>query len=101
MMTTWRRSLKHEEARELRDGLRALQPLTSEFAHKYGLEKHRRDLRRTIVAEVSQIWTILENCRPHKMKGMGPVTAEIEPMVDSDIQRLLEIVNNISQTIGV
>jgi hypothetical protein len=100
MMTTWQRSLTREQARELRDGLRALQPLTAELARKYGLEKHRRNLRRTIVAELSQIWTILENCRPQKMKGMGPVAAEIEPMVDGDIHRLLEIVNNIRQAIG-
>src|SRR6185437_2430497 len=54
-----RRFLTSSDRERIRELVARLQPLAIEFARKYELAKLSKDLRRTIAAEVSQIWTIL------------------------------------------
>jgi hypothetical protein len=90
-MTVMERSIPQSERTELKETLRELQTLTASVARAYGLDKRRKDLRRTIVAELSQIWTILEDSRPRKMKGMGAVPAVIAESLDRDVDQMLEL----------
>lgn len=99
LMTVVAQTVSQEERQELRSALARLQPLTAKFAHKYGLEKHRKDLRRTIVAEISQVWTILENSRPDRMKGMGKVAEPMAEVLDRDLGRMLAIVEEITNAL--
>ncbi|MBZ5647761.1 MAG: hypothetical protein LAN37_11140 [Acidobacteriia bacterium] len=90
-MTVVERSIPQSERTELKETLRELQTLTASVARAYGLDKRRKHLRRTIVAELSQIWTILEDSRPRKMKGMGAVPAEVAESLDRDVDQMLKL----------
>lgn len=98
-MTVVERSLPPSKRQELRKSLRELQALAAGLAQGYGLDKRRKDLRRTIVAELSQIWTALEDSRPHKMKGMGPVPAQVAESLDRDLDRMLELLDWCTQQV--
>ena len=90
-MTVVERSIPQSERTELKETLRELQTLTASVARAYGLDKRRKHLRRTIVAELSQIWTILEDSRPRKMKGMGAGPAEVAESLDRDVDQMLKL----------
>jgi len=94
-MTVMQQSIPAEERARLREAMHRLQPLTVSFAHQYDLERQRKDLRQTVVAELSQIWTTLENCRPRRMKGMGQVPAAAAEPVERDLERMLEVLEEI------
>jgi hypothetical protein len=96
-MTVMKQSISAEERARLREAMKRLQPLALSFAHKHGLEQRSKDLRQMLVAELSQIWTTLENCRPRRMKGMGEIaTAAAEP-IERDLERMLQELEEIRQ----
>lgn len=98
-MTVMQPSISKEERARLREAMHRLQPLTVGFAHQHGLERRSQDLRQTVVAELSQIWTTLENCRPRRMKGMGAVPAGTAEPIERDLERMLEVLEGISKTL--
>ena len=98
-MTVMKQSLSAEERARLREAMKRLQPLTVGFAHQYGLERRSKDLRQMLVAELSQIWTTLENCRPRRMKGMGEIAAAAAEPVERDLERMLQLLEEIRQTL--
>ena len=98
-MTVVERSIPESERTELKEALRELQVLTASVARACGLDKRQKNLRRTIVAELSQIWTILEDSRPHKMKGMGAVPAELAQSLDRDLDQMLELLERCRHTV--
>lgn len=98
-MTVLERSISEGERKHLRQLVQTLQPLTAEFAHKYGLEKHRRDLRRILTAELSQMWTTAEDCAPGKLNGMGQVGAHLRQPLEDDVKRVVELLNKMQRII--
>jgi hypothetical protein len=98
-MTVMEQSLSAEERARLREAMRRLQPLALGFAHHHGLERRSKDLRQMLVAELSQIWTTLENCRPRRMKGMGEIAAAAAEPVERDLERMLELLEEIRRTL--
>jgi hypothetical protein len=98
-MTALKQSVSPEERARLREAVKRLQPLTVSLAHKYGLERRRQDLRRMLVAELSQIWTTLENCRPRRMKGMGEVPAAAAEPLERDLERMLQVLEEIRRVL--
>ncbi|HEV2022606.1 MAG TPA: hypothetical protein VGQ94_08760 [Terriglobales bacterium] len=98
-MTVMQQSIPAEERARLREAMHRLQPLTVSFAHQHGLERRSKDLRQTVVAELSQIWTTLENCRPRRMKGMGEIPAAAADPVERDLERMLHLLDEIRQTL--
>ena len=98
-MTVMKQSISAEERARLREALHRLQPLTVSFAHKHGLERRSRDLRQMLVAELSQIWTTLENCRPRRMKGMGEIPAAAAAPIERDLERMLEVLEEIRRVL--
>jgi hypothetical protein len=98
-MTMMQPSLSREERERLREAMHRLQPLTVSFAHEHGLERRSQDLRQTVMAELSQIWTTLENCRPRRMKGMGQVPAAAAEPVERDLERMLQVLEEIRKVL--
>ena len=94
-MTMMQQSLSREERERLREAMHRLQPLALRFAHEHGLERRSQNLRQTVGAELSQIWTTLENCRPRRMKGMGQVAAGAAEPVERDLERMLQVLEEI------
>jgi hypothetical protein len=94
-----RSSLSAETRAAVRDLVSRLQPMAARFGDKYSLEKHSKDLRRSITAEVAQLWTILEDSHADKMKGMGPVRRVVAEEVDKDVDELLRVVHEIMREI--
>lgn len=98
-MTVMKQSLSAEERARLQEAMKRLQPLALGFAHRHGLERRSKDLCQMLVAELSQIWTTLENCRPRRMKGMGEVPAAAAEPVERDLERMLQLLEEIRQTL--
>ncbi|HXE89348.1 MAG TPA: hypothetical protein VNK82_00120 [Terriglobales bacterium] len=91
-------SLSAADTALLREALHKLQPLAEKLARDYGLETHRRDLRRIVAAETSQMWTILENCRPRRMKGLGKVPALAAHQLDQRLDEMISILERMNRT---
>lgn len=98
-MTVLEQSITERERESLRQLVHTLQPLTAEFAQKYGLEKHRRDLRRTVIAELSQMWTIVEDCVPDKLRGMGRVGNNVREPLQQDVEHLVGLIKKMQQVV--
>ena len=98
-MTVMKQSISAEERARLREALHRLQPLTVGFAQQHGLERRSKDARQMLVAELSQIWTTLENCRPRRMEGMGEIPAAAAEPIERDLERMLEVLEEIRQTL--
>lgn len=98
-MTVMKQSISAEERVRLREAMHRLQPLAVRFAHAHGLERRSKDLRQTVAAELSQIWTTLENCRPRRMKGMGEIGAAAGEPIERDLEHMLEVLEEIRKTI--
>lgn len=86
--TTLVENLSESESRMLRAALRKLQTAAAAFGEKYALKKRRRDLRRIIVAELSQIWTTLEDLQPDHMRGYGVVPHAAARELERDLRPL-------------
>lgn len=99
-MSVLERSISDDKREHLRQFLHTLQPLTAELARRYGLEKHRRDLRRTVIAELSQMWTTAEDCAPEKLEGMGHVGPDIQEPLREDVRRLVALVREMQRVLG-
>ena len=48
-------------------------------------------------AKITQLWTILSDSRPGKMKGYGPLTKEEREWIDEHVGRLLKIINELKR----
>jgi len=92
-------SLLPGERESIRDGIEQLRPLVMEFAQKHGLRASSRDLRRVMVAEVSRMWTILEDLHARKLRGMGAVPGAIAAEIDQDVDRMLAIVKELREVL--
>jgi hypothetical protein len=98
-MTVMQQSIPAEERARLREAMHRLQPLTVSFAHQHDLERRSKDLRQTVVAELSQIWTTLENCRPRRMKGMGEIPAAAADPIERDLEQMLRMLEEIRRVL--
>jgi len=94
-MTVWENSLSVEQSELIRSQIKELQTMTRQLAREYSLQKQRKEMKQSIRADVSQIWTILENCRPKRMKGMGVIGKSTAEILDNDLADVLELVNKV------
>lgn len=86
--TTLLSNLSESEGRMLRAALHKLQAAAAAFGENYALKKRRRDLRRIIVAELSQIWTTLEDLQPDHLRGYGVVPPAAARELERDLRPL-------------
>ncbi len=66
-----------------------------EMAKKYGTHEEKLSLQRIINAKRAKIWEILTDALSKKSKGYGAIPKKYTDEYDSDITRLLEIVNKL------
>ena len=89
-------SLDEQTVRRLRERFRQLQDAAAELYRGYGFHGRRLDLERVLDAELSSLWEMLEDCRPERMRGFGPMEEQTARQLEADIQPLLDIVNRAS-----
>lgn len=88
-MTVIKGTLSKTERRSLEEGLSELRSLIADFARKYDLDPTKKILRRVLIADASQMWTLLEDCRPARIHGYGSIDSSDEEILEADIRRIL------------
>ncbi|HLI05311.1 MAG TPA: hypothetical protein VKV40_01945 [Ktedonobacteraceae bacterium] len=64
----------------------------AQLATVFELEATEENWMRTTMAEFSLLWCDLEDVRPKKLDGYGPVHPQAYPVLDPPIQRLIQLV---------
>ena len=62
---------------------------------KFSLEPKEESVRRNIVSVLSEIWTILEESRPEKLKVYGSMSRPDRELLIPHIQRLQRILDDV------
>jgi hypothetical protein len=85
-----------ESAREqIRAGLLQLQTLIASLVRKYDLQPSKRNLRRILASDVSQIWVALEDSRPARIRGYGVIPISSAESLEADLHELLLVANRL------
>jgi hypothetical protein len=94
-------SLTATEREEFLQRIRALRADLAAFAGRFKLPEQRTDVRQILNAEISTIWTLLENCYPKRMKGFGVSFEEpVQRSLETELSRLLTQVNQLMDSLG-
>ncbi len=88
-------SVTRSEREHVRAGLLQLQALIGSFVRKYDLQPSKKNLRRILVSDVSQIWITLEDSRPARIRGYGAMSRSSAESLEADLQEMLQIANRI------
>lgn len=88
-------SITDGEKREIRARLLQLQELIASLVQKYEIEPSKKNLRRILASEVSQIWVCLEDSRPVRIRGYGAMPASTSDALERDLQEMLRIANRL------
>jgi hypothetical protein len=88
-------SVTDDEKEEIRAQLLQLQGLIVSLVRKYDLEPSRKNLRRILVSDVSQIWVSLEDSRPARIRGYGAMPTSTAEAVEADLQEMLQIAHRL------
>jgi len=88
-------SITDEEKQEIRARLLQLQELIASLVQKYEIEPSKKNLRRILASEVSQIWVCLEDSRPARIRGYGAMPASTAEALEADLGEMLRIANRL------
>jgi hypothetical protein len=88
-------SINAKEKEEIRARLLNLQALIASLVQKYDLEPSKKNLRRILASDVSQIWISLEDSRPARIRGYGAMSASTAEVLEADLQEMLRIANRL------
>jgi hypothetical protein len=88
-------SITENEKEEIRARLLQLQALIASLVQKYGLEPSKKNLRRILASDVSQIWISLEDSRPVRIRGYGAMPVFTAEALEADLQDMLRIANRL------
>ena len=88
-------SITDDEKQEIRARLIRLQALIAALVRKYEIEPSKKNLRRILASEVSQIWVCLEDSRPTRIRGYGPIAPSTAEMLETDLQEMLQIAHRL------
>jgi hypothetical protein len=58
------------------------------------LETREKSVRREINSLITEIWTLLQDLRPEKLKAYGPLTERDKELLKFHVQELLRIVDD-------
>jgi hypothetical protein len=83
------------EREQVRASLLQLQTLIASFVRKYDLRPSKKNLRRILAADVSQIWVALEDSRPSRIRGYGAMPISSAESLEADLQELLLVANRL------
>jgi len=88
-------SVTESEREQITARLLKLQALIVSLVQKYDLQPSKRNLRRILAADVSQIWVTLEDCRPDRIRGYGAMSESNAKSLESDLQETLHLANEL------
>ncbi|MFZ0800415.1 MAG: hypothetical protein WCA13_06865 [Terriglobales bacterium] len=88
-------SVTESEREQVRTSLLQLQALIASFVRKYDLQPSRKNLRRILASDVSQIWVALEDSRPVRIRGYGALPISSAESLEADLQELLLVVGRL------
>ena len=94
-MKTIEGSVTESEREHVRASLLQLQALIASFVRKYDLQPSKKNLRRILAADVSQIWVALEDSRPSRIRGYGAMPISSAQPLEADLQELLLVANRL------
>ncbi len=94
-MKTIEGSVTESERGQIRASLLQLQALIASFVGKYDLQPSKKNLRRILAADVSQIWVALEDSRPARIRGYGAMPISSAESLEADLQELLLVANRL------
>jgi len=66
---------------------------------KFNLESKEESARRNILSVLSEIWAILEDTRPEKLKAYGSMSERDRELLTPHIQRLLRILDEVFEVL--
>jgi len=66
---------------------------------KFNLESKEESARRNIRGALSEIWTILEETRPEKLKAYGSISERDRELLTPHIQRLQRILDDVFEVL--
>jgi hypothetical protein len=84
-------SVTEGEREQVRASLLQLQALIASFVQKYDLQPSKKNLRRILAADVSQIWVALEDSRPARIRGYGVMPKSSADSLEADLQEMLQV----------
>jgi hypothetical protein len=88
-------AVSEKEREYIRERAKDLQTLIVDFVRKYDLQPSKRNLRRILAADASQIWVTLEDCRPCRTRGYGVMPSASADEVEADVQEMLTLANGL------
>ena len=94
-MKTIEGSVTEGEREQVRASLLQLQTLIASFVRKRDLRPSKKNLRRILAADVSQIWVALEDSRPARIRGYGAMPISSAESLEADLQELLFVANRL------
>ncbi len=94
-MKTIEGSVTESERDQIRAGLLQLQMLVASFVRKCGLQPSKKNLRRILASDVSQIWVALEDSRPARIRGYGAMPISSAESLEADLQEMLLVANGL------
>jgi len=84
-------SVTDDEKEEIRAQLLQLQELIASLVRRYELEPAKKNLRRILASDASQIWIALEDSRPVRIRGYGAMPTSTAQLLEADLQEMLQI----------
>ncbi len=88
-------SVGEDERNEIKAQLHQLQGLIASLLRKYEIEPSKKNLRRILASDVSQIWVSLEDSRPARIRGYGAMAASTAEALEADLQQMLQIAHRL------
>ena len=88
-------SVTESEKEQIKASLLQLQTLIASLVPKYDLQPSKKDLRRVLASDASQIWLALEDTRPARIRGYGAMPISSAEALETDLQQLLRVANRL------
>lgn len=88
------------EREQIKASLLHLQTLLASLVPKYDLQPSKKDLRRVLASDASQIWLALEDTRPSRIRGYGVMPPSSAESLEADLQELLKVANRLRVLLG-
>ena len=83
------------ERERIRTDLLQLQTLIASLVRKCDLQPTKKNLRRILASDISQIWVALEDSRPARIRGYGAMPISSAESLEADLQEMLLVANRL------
>jgi hypothetical protein len=88
-------AIEDGEREQIRAYLHDLQNLITTFVSKYDLHPSKKNIRRILASDISQMWVTLEDSRPSRIRGYGAMPESVAMLVETDLQKMLAVIKRL------